>query len=141
MKTKFTTQCDLEKLSDIRRFLHRVLAELEVAEPVKQEIILAVDEACANAIIHGNQADKSQKLQLEVERLDDRLTVEISDVGNFRDDLAHHEDQNIDELIASRHRGGLGLKLIYTIMDQVQYYTRDTRNICSLTKRLNQPEQ
>lgn len=141
MKTKFTTQCDLSKLSDIRRFLHRVLAELEIAESVKQEIILAVDEACANAIIHGNGANESKNLQLEVERKPDQLVVEISDVGNFQQDLAQHEDQDIDDLISQRHRGGLGLKLIYTIMDEVQYYTREARNICALTKQLNKPGQ
>ena len=136
MNNSFTTVCAPERLSDIRRFLHRVLAEIGVAESVKQEIVLAVDEACANAIIHGNHCDETRHLLLEVKQEDDKLVVEISDVGSFESDLAAHRDRNIEDLIAQRRKGGLGLKLIYTIMDQVDYYREGSRNIVALTKRL-----
>lgn len=136
MNNSFTTVCAPEKLADIRRFLHRVLAEIGVAESVKQEIVLAVDEACANAIIHGNHCDETRNLLLEVKQEEDKLVVEISDVGSFESDLAAHRDRNIEDLIAQRRKGGLGLKLIYTIMDQVDYYREGTRNIVALTKRI-----
>lgn len=136
MKTKYTTICSREKLADIRKFLSSVLIDLRIADPVKNEIILAVDEACANAMIHGNQCDENKTLQLEIELDENRLVVEISDVGDTSFTDIHHEEKTIENLIQQRKKGGLGLKLIYSIMDEVTYYSSGTRNICSLTKRL-----
>lgn len=136
MRTSFTTICAREKLSDIRRFLRQTLAQVDVAEPIRQEIVLAVDEACANAIIHGNHCDASRHLHLEVKTVDGKLVVEISDVGDFEQDLAQHEDYDLESLIEQRKKGGLGLKLIYTLMDQVNYHKEGSRNICTLTKNL-----
>ena len=134
MKTKFTTICSREKLSEIRAFLSSVLVNLSVAESVKNEIILAVDEACANAMIHGNNCDEDKPLQLEVEHHGNKLTVEISDIGDSEINVEEYQDRTIDDLIRERRKGGLGLKLIYSIMDDVSYYSRDSRNICALTK-------
>lgn len=137
MHTSYTTICAREKLSDIRRFLRQTLARLQVAGPVQQEIVLAVDEACANAIIHGNQCDHTRHLHLEVRVEDGQLLVEISDVGDFEQDLAQHEEYDLHKLIEERKKGGLGLKLIYTLMDNVKYHRDGSRNICTLTKKIN----
>lgn len=137
MKSKFTTRCARANLSEIRRFLHGTLARLDVADPVKQEIVLAVDEACANAIIHGNDCDAAKPLLVEVEKVDDQLVVEISDVGNVTEaELQGHKDKSLEELVEERSKGGLGLKLIYSIMDEVSYYAKDDKQVCSLRKRL-----
>lgn len=134
MKTRFTTICSREKLSEIRSFLSSVLVNLKIAESVKNEIILAVDEACANAMIHGNNCDENKPLQLDVVMENEKLTVEISDIGTTDIDTEQYQEQSVQELIRQRRKGGLGLKLIYSIMDEVTYYNRDSRNICALTK-------
>ena len=136
MRTKFTTICSREKLSEIRSFLANVLSDLNIAPSVKNEIILAVDEACANAIIHGNNCDGNKPLQLDVELEGDKLTVEISDIGDTDIDTETYKDKTINDLIKERRKGGLGLKLIYSIMDEVNYFSRDSRNICALVKNL-----
>lgn len=137
MKSEFTTTCMPSKLADIRRFLYATLSGFQVAEGVKHEIVLAVDEACANAIIHGNNCDVSKVLRLEVRREEKQLTVEISDVGVIdNDELDDAMEKSLDELIHERKAGGLGLKLIYSLMDEVNYFARDNKNICSLRKKL-----
>jgi len=137
MKSEFTTPCKPSRLADIRRFLYATLARFKVAEGVKHEIVLAVDEACANAIIHGNQCDVSKVLHLEVSKKERQLTIEISDVGEIdNDELDDAMEKSLDDLILERKAGGLGLKLIYSLMDEVNYFARDNRNICSLRKKL-----
>ena len=137
MKSKFTTTCARANLSEIRRFLHKTLATLDVAESVKQEIILAVDEACANAIIHGNQCDIQKPLLIEVETDENNLIVEISDVGNVTEaELHEHKEKSLEDLVEERSNGGLGLKLIYSLMDEVSYFSRDDKHICSLRKKI-----
>ncbi len=137
MKSEFTTVCAPSKLADIRRFLYHTLAHFNIAEGVKHEIVLAVDEACANAIIHGNDCDVNKVLHLELEKSGGQLSVEISDVGSIRsEELESAMDKSLDDLIRERKAGGLGLKLIYSLMDEVSYFARDNKNICSLRKNL-----
>lgn len=136
MKTNFTTICSRDKLSEIRAFLHSVLATLNISDSLKNEIIVAVDEACANAMIHGNNCDINKSLQLDVNVIGNKLHVEISDIGDTDIPAREYHLKDIDVLIKERRKGGLGLKLIYSIMDEVNYFTRDSRNICALTKNL-----
>jgi len=136
VKAKFSTICSREKLAEIRSFLHTVLAGLEIAQGIKDEIILAVDEACANAIIHGNQCDATRPLQLEVNLNEDKLSVEIFDVGDSHFNAEAWRDKDINEIIRNKQKGGLGLKLMYSIMDEVRYHRTGDRHVCTMEKRL-----
>lgn len=51
---------------------------------------------------------------------DDALRFEIIDTGRGFDP-AQMQPQEVEELIRQRKSGGLGLRLIRTIMDDVQY--------------------
>lgn len=136
MKTNFTTICSRDKLAEIRKFLSSVLIDLKIADPVKNEIILAVDEACANAMIHGNDCDENKKLDIELETIDNKLVIQIYDIGDTSFTQVHHEDKTIEDLIHQRKKGGLGLKLIYSIMDEVAYFKAGDHHVCALTKKL-----
>jgi serine/threonine-protein kinase RsbW len=135
MKADFTTTCSMEHLAEIRRFLHKVLTKYNINDQIKNEIVLAVDEACANAMIHGNNCNPQSPLHIEVELTDQQFIVQISDVGNLEEDFTEQKDNEIEELIENRRRGGLGLKLMYSIMDDVNYFAKEGKNICSLTKK------
>lgn len=141
MKTSFTTQCSMEHLSEIRVFLREVLKHYNIPDTEKNEIVLAVDEACANAMIHGNGCDPAKTLQIDLELNEEQFSIQISDVGNLEEDFTGQKDKEIGELIEQRVKGGLGLKLIYSIMDDVSYFADGNRNIVSLTKNLGQLQQ
>lgn len=136
MKTKFTTICSREKLSEIRSFLQVILGDANIPQSTRDEVILAVDEACANAIIHGNGCDEKKTLQLEIALSKEKLSVEIYDVGNTAFPAEEFKSRDISELIHTRQKGGLGLKLMYSIMDEVNYYQSNGVNVCSLSKIL-----
>ena len=138
MKINYSTPCCRKGLGDIRHFVSQQIKDAKLSDLEKGQIILAVDEACANAIIHGNDCDNSKELRLELEIDEDRISVEISDIGNYQPRVKGNRSTQevVGDCIQNKRKGGLGLRLMYGVMDNVKYYSRGSTNICSLTKRL-----
>jgi len=97
-----------------------------------QKISLAIDEAVTNVIKHsyGNQADRSITIDyfltpgaIRIRILYRGLPPDISD-----------EEVNIGRMIKRKRKGGLGVKLMKTIMDSVTYSTADGENCCEMIK-------
>lgn len=136
MKINYSTPCSTDKLSDIRSFVTDQLANTDFSDTEKYQIVLAIDEACANAIIHGNQCDGRRRLKIEIEVTRELISVEIYDIGNYRPNQAHHSPCDIRENIRTKQKGGLGLRLMHIIMDRVRYYNNGKANVCSLVKKV-----
>jgi serine/threonine-protein kinase RsbW len=94
---------------------------------------LAVDEASANAIIHGNNCNEELSIVVELYFQDAKLTVRIFDIGDFAFD-EKLMDRNIETLLRERAKGGLGLRLIHALMDDVRFFHEGDTHVCTLTK-------
>ncbi len=136
MKANLTLACSTSVQEEVRAFLMRYFDSLPISASEKNQIILAIDEALANAIIHGNKADESKSITLDMDVTDKRISLEIYDVGLFDATAQGEESKNVNlkEVIKERQKGGLGLKLIYSIMDVVCFYTKDDKSYCLLVK-------
>lgn len=134
-KIEYTTSCSKDRLCEIRSFVAEQLEQLHLSDLDKSQVILAVDEACANAIIHGNNCDDTKNLKLTLEIGSNNLKIEISDVGNYRpNEMNWVTREAINDSVRNRRRGGLGLQIMHRIMDKVQFYSKDKVNVCSLSK-------
>ena len=137
MRADLTTVCSSETQAEVRAFLNSFLEDLKISSSSKNQIVLAIDEAIANAIIHGNNADAEKSIRMEMDITDKRLLVEISDIGLF-DEITKQDkkDKDLKTIIKEKQKGGLGLKLIYSIMDIVCFYTKGNKSYCRLVKLL-----
>lgn len=140
MKANLTTVCTNRAQEEIRNFIAVFLQGVEIADTEKNQIVLAIDEAVANAIIHGNEADESKSIQIDLDLNQKRLTIDIHDIGLFDVKQEDKVDKEIAEVIKEKQKGGLGLKLIYSIMDIVCFYTKDRKSYCRLVKLMKQEE-
>jgi serine/threonine-protein kinase RsbW len=91
---------------------------METAELTKLE--LAVDEACANVIEHAYGSDNTREVTVKAILDSEAVQIEIVDTGRCFDP-ANVEQVNLDQLISQRKSGGLGMRLIRSLMDEVQY--------------------
>ena len=82
MEYKFKIPCSKSKLGDIREFLQRVLSENSIPEVTVNSLVLAVDEVCANLIIHSHQCNPADQIELKV-RVNGKteITFDIIDHG------------------------------------------------------------
>lgn len=110
-----------ENLELIRDFVARVATRAGFNETDVNKIELAVDEACANVIKHAYQHDAAhQPLELLIEIDLQKFTVLIMDQGvGF--DVRKIKPVNMNEYLAEMRIGGLGIYLIKTLMDEVDF--------------------
>lgn len=135
MHHQFKTSCAKEKLREIRTFVSEVLTDMGMSENDAHKVILAVDEVCANLIIHSNSCDATEKLELFVEDLGDhKVTFEIIDHGKGFV-YENYQEPNLEEIIKKRKKGGLGIMLVRNIMDEVEFKIEKNRNICRMMKK------
>lgn len=97
-------------------------------------IRLALDEALANAIHHGNRNDPAKHITVEYEVTDDRACIRVCDEGpGFKPEGV--PDPTIDENI--ERPNGRGVLLMRAYMTEVRF--NETGNCVTLIKTRNCP--
>ena len=133
LKLSFRSSPDRLKLA---RAGVRAAAQCCGFDPVAiDDIVLAVDEACANVIVHvyGNEPDGN--IDLKILRAEDSIRVCIRDYGAPVENL-EFKPRDLDDLTP----GGLGTHFIAEIMDHVHHRPAPdgSGNILELTKRFSE---
>ena len=128
--------CTKDRLREIRQFVSDILIKHEFPEAESNKIILAVDEVCANLIIHSNHCNPTETLQLSIAYDNDKIVFEIFDQGDGFN-LSEYKEPSMDELIKAKRKGGVGLLLVKRIMDDIQFIRRSGKNVCRLVKNLS----
>lgn len=136
MKYKYNIGCSLDNLLGARDFIRKSLKKHVSSEVTLNEIVLALDEMCSNLMIHAHECNPDHMLELTIKAgSNKKLIFEIMDDGTVFDINAFQEP-TIDNLISVKRKGGLGIRLVKNIMDNIEYLTRDGKNVCRLTKQL-----
>jgi len=106
------------------------LFQFPVAEA--QKISLAIDEAVTNVIKHSYANQSDQPLAIEYFLAPEGLLIRIRYRG-LPPDISD-EEVNLGRMIKKKKKGGLGVKLMKTIMDSLVYRTVDGENVCEMIK-------
>ena len=106
------------------------LFQFPVAEA--QKISLAIDEAVTNVIKHSYANESDRPLTIEYYVAPAGIRIRILYRG-LPPDISE-EEVNIGRMIKKKRKGGLGVKLMKTIMDSVTYRTEDGENCCEMIK-------
>ncbi|MDE2958121.1 MAG: ATP-binding protein [Bacteroidota bacterium] len=121
------------RLKEVRRFVARHGRRANLSEEVINAMRTAVDEACANIIEHAYHGVADQIVNIEVTVKPDCFVVSLRDQGAPFDRKAYREP-DVRELTRSRASGGLGVRMIHALMDQVEYSSKGRTNEIRLTK-------
>lgn len=137
MSYQYNIGCSLENLKGVRDFIRKSLRSHVASDVVLNEIILALDEMCSNLMIHAHHCNPDHHLEMHIDiPQKGKVIFEIMDDGEIFDINRFHEP-NIDNLVHEKRKGGLGIRLVKSIMDEVIYTTLNGRNVCRLTKTIN----
>ncbi len=136
MSYNIQVSCCTGELQTIRDFVYDKLKKHALSDVVLNQLILAVDEICANLIIHSHDCNPDHSIELAISvKKSGEITFEIYDQGKGFDFPAYREPC-IKDIIKRRKKGGVGLLLVKRIMDRIEYeYSDETqRNIYRLQK-------
>ena len=109
-----------ENLALIREFVSAIGEQSGFDENETARLALAVDEACTNVIEHAYDNESTHEVTVRVTVDEDEIVFEVIDRGKGFDPT-RTPMLPVEELIRQRKSGGLGLRLIRNIMDDVQY--------------------
>ncbi len=137
MSYTFTSSCSKKKLRSIREFVGATLKKHQVDEFEINMIVLAVDEVCANLMIHSNQCNTLHSLELSMnfDKNNKGVRFEICDKG-IEFDLKDYKEPSLSEVVRAKKKGGIGLLLVKKIMDKIEFTSRAGKNVCQLYKKI-----
>jgi serine/threonine-protein kinase RsbW len=138
MKYSLKVPCSKSKLKTIRSFVDETLGQYSISDVDLNMLVLAVDEICANLIVHSYTTSTSVEcIELHINIEESKgVTFEIVDHNNEGFNIINYKEPMLKELVKSRRKGGLGLMLVKRIMDDVQFKSNGNSNVCRLFKRM-----
>jgi serine/threonine-protein kinase RsbW len=110
---------DSEAIANVVDAITETLAQLEIPEQKRLEVALAVQEALANAVVHGCNNDPSKQVRCRLKSdPNGRIVIIVTDPGpGFSPDRV--SDPKRRENLHADH--GRGVYLIRELMDEVHF--------------------
>jgi|SRR5690606_19585594 serine/threonine-protein kinase RsbW len=137
MNYKQKVGCNIENLKGVRDFIRNALKNHGVSELQISEMVLALDEMCSNLMIHSHQCNPNELFEIHIIfRKGEPVIFEIIDDGSTFD-INQFSEPELDNLVSAKRKGGLGIRLVKSIMDKIEYDNRGGRNVCRLTKNID----
>ncbi len=118
LQVGLSIQSKIENLELVQMVLEETLQRLKVGVRASYEVGMAVREAVANAIEHGNHSAPEKKVHVEMDLLPGELIVRVSDEGEGFDPDGVSDPLAPVNLLKP---GGRGLLFMREFMDKIDY--------------------
>jgi len=115
-----------DALADLRASIRRWLQEVPLSDEAREEVVLACNEACANAVEHAYLDGPAAPIRVSLRRDATDIAIEIVDEGAWR---REGED-------AGR---GHGMLLMRALMDEVDMRPSDEGTVVAMRRRVAEP--
>lgn len=99
------------------------------------EVQIALDEVVSNIITHGYSGREDREIEMHLCVEGDELVLHIID-GAPPFSIFDVPPPNLTEELDERELGGLGIHLVKSLMDDVQYRRDEDRNHVTLRKKI-----
>jgi serine/threonine-protein kinase RsbW len=123
---------DAKAIAQATDTISEALTRLEVPEEKRLEIALAVQEALANAVVHGCENDPSKEVRCQLQcHSQGGILVTVTDPGPGFNPLGLAEPRQPGKLYAEH---GRGVSLIRQLMDEVHFERSGSGNQIRMRK-------
>ena len=96
---------------------------------------ISIDEICSNIVLYAYKGRERGNIQIELERKEDLLIVNIIDTG-IEFDYSTIEKPDLHKFVFEGRRGGFGFHLVKKLNDEVRYKREGNRNIFTFLKSI-----
>ena len=120
---------DAENLELIQGAVEGLGQREEWPDTLMFKVNLVLEEVGLNILTHGAAgSDRRPEIEIVVTSEDDSLTIEVLDDGYPFNPLEEAVEPDIEALLDERSVGGLGVHLVRTLMDDLNYQRTDGKN-------------
>lgn len=131
---QFSAQRDDDGLVALNGEVERTLEELDLSPKLVFAVQLVVDELASNIVKYGSGAPAGSEISLRLQFESEWVTIEIESAGDCFNPFERAEPE-LDQPVADRAVGGLGIHLARNVMDDCRHSYRDGRNLMVLRKK------
>jgi serine/threonine-protein kinase RsbW len=132
---KIRLRAEVPEVERLNRIIRQFGELHEIPCRTLYAVNLAIDELVSNAILYAFDNPISQEVVVTIEVSHDRVSGSVEDGGREFDPLLA-EPANVSLPLQERSAGGLGIHLVRTLMDEVNYQRTDKKNILTVCKRI-----
>ena len=136
---RLTVRSEPRLLASIRCLVRGWVERHGIAKDLVNQVVLAIDEACSNAIRHAYEGRGDEVMELALRSTPEHLEIVLCDCGVpcSADKSARRrvEAPSTENLCP----GGIGVQLIYEVFDEVEFRPGKTCGNC-VTMRLKRPQ-
>ncbi len=122
----------IDSIADVYEFTENVLVSGNIGEALRFPVHLAMEELFVNMVNY--YPDNDNAIQLDVDAENGVVTVTMTDFDVDPFDVTQSRDVDIDAPLDERTPGGLGLHLIQSMVDNLQYDWEDRRSTIRFSK-------
>jgi anti-sigma regulatory factor (Ser/Thr protein kinase) len=130
---------DLSEITPLLTRIEQFGEAAGLADDQTNAMMLVIDEAVTNTISYGFPAGGDHTISIALSRDDQTCTVVVEDDGVAFNPLEAPE-ANLDASLEERGIGGLGIHLMRSYMDTLDYRRDQGKNILTLGKNLSASE-
>lgn len=123
---------ELSELTKVRSFLKDTLEGMDISEKDYYIMELSLVEACINIIKYAYPKKKGY-IYLKIWTEKNRIFFELRDNG-VPFDPKSIKKPDISEIIEKEKKGGLGVFLIRSLMNSIEYQRKDDQNVLVMSK-------
>jgi len=122
----------IDAIGSVYEFTENVLEDGDVSTDLRFPVHLAMEELFVNMVRYYPQNDNAVLLDVSVNNGVVSVTMTDFDVDAF--DVTEPTNVDIEASLEERTPGGLGLHLIQTMVDNLEYDWKDRRSTIRFTK-------
>ena len=122
----------IDSIADVYDFTENVLVSGNIGEALRFPVHLAMEELFVNMVNY--YPDNDNAIQLDVDAENGVVTVTMTDFDVDPFDVTQSRNVDIDAPLDQRTPGGLGLHLIQSMVDNLQYDWEDRRSTIRFSK-------
>jgi len=119
-------------VDQLMRFIQIFMGEVGIAKEIEEELEIAIHEALANAVIHGNHEDPKKQVHVACRcSMDGELLISVQDEGEGFDSRKVPDPTEVQRLVLPH---GRGIHLMRAFMDEVSFEENGT--VVRMRKRM-----
>lgn len=128
-----TLHNDIKQIALLPEFVEAIASQAEFEPEDTMNLNLALEEAVSNVIMYAYPEGTDGVVDIDALVVGETVSFTITDSGKAFDPTAK-KDVDVNADMDERPIGGLGIHLVRTIMDTVNYERKGEKNILTITK-------
>jgi serine/threonine-protein kinase RsbW len=126
---------DLREIERLNKVVRQFGDLHEVPSRALYALNLALDEIVTNVVRYGFDESAGKEIVAQVTARENELTTVVSDPGREFNPL-EVAPPDLTAPLAERSLGGLGIHLVRSLMDTIEYHRQNGENVLTMRKRV-----